>query len=179
MAKVSFTKLNAKVNDATNVVDFSEGVSIEVKQYLPIKDKYDLVMTTLQQCNENGFYNPIKLTMYFLLNICFMYSNISFTEKQRESTEKLFDQLYCSGVTKKVLDAIPEAEYNQLYEWLFKAAETAMQRDSSVAAWLSSLISDLPEKMDSAVQSLSKLDSRTFENAFNFVQAINNGKPLK
>ncbi len=69
-------------------------------QYLPAQDKYDLLMITLQKSLENGAYNEFKLNLYFELNLVYMYTNISFTEKQREDEFKLYDTLESNGFYK-------------------------------------------------------------------------------
>ena len=48
-------------------------------------------MITLQKAKEDILYNPIKLDMYFHLHLVYMYSNLSFTEKQKEDEEKIYD----------------------------------------------------------------------------------------
>ena len=92
MAKVSYANLKLKVDQHTETFDFG-GQSIEVKQYLPIEDKYDLIMIALQKAEEDGVYNPVKVQLYFELYTVYMYSNISFTDKQKENETKLYDTL--------------------------------------------------------------------------------------
>ena len=81
MAKVSYANLKLKTNTEVNTFEF-QGQTIEVLKYLPIEDKYDLVMIALQKAEQDGIYNPILLDMYFHLYLIYMYTNISFTEKQ-------------------------------------------------------------------------------------------------
>ena len=44
-------------------------INVIVKKSIPIESKYDIVMITLQQAWEDGYYNPIKLDMHFHLNL--------------------------------------------------------------------------------------------------------------
>ena len=55
MAKVSYANLKLKTDTSFNTFDF-QGQTIEVLKYLPIEDKYDLVMITLQNAEEDGIY---------------------------------------------------------------------------------------------------------------------------
>ena len=84
MAKVSYANLKLKVDTDVNTFDFKDN-KIEVLKYLPIEDKYSLVMVTLQKALENDIYNPLKIDIYFHLNLIYMYTNLSFTDKQREN----------------------------------------------------------------------------------------------
>ena len=108
--KVSYANMKLKVNTSVKTFDFC-GQKIEVLQYLPAQDKYDLLMVTLQKSLENGVYNEFKLNLYFELNLVYMYTNISFTEKQREDEFKLYDTLKSNGFYEQFFKVINEDEY--------------------------------------------------------------------
>ena len=82
MGKISYANMKLKVNNEIKTFDFN-GNKIEVLSYLPIEDKFDLVMITLQQSLVNEIYNSVKLEIHFNLNLVYMYTNISFTDKQK------------------------------------------------------------------------------------------------
>ena len=69
-----------KIDTSVDTLDFNNK-TIEVLKYLPIEDKYDLIMITLQKAEEDGIYNDIKLDMYFHLNLVYM-------EKEQEQYMK-------------------------------------------------------------------------------------------
>jgi len=48
MNRITYNKLNLKVNDNTNKIKVGEN-EIEVFQYLPIKDKSDLIYAALRK----------------------------------------------------------------------------------------------------------------------------------
>lgn len=177
MAKVGLTKLGLKLNEAVETFDFN-GETVEVKQYLPIKDKYDLVMITLQKCNEGGIYNPVKMSIYFALNVCYLYTNINFTEKQREDEEKLYDLLTCSGLLEKVIAAIPESEYSDIVDFTNETIEMNIKRDLSMAGMLNGLVNQLPAKMEEAKSVIESINPDVFQNVMAFTKAVNNGQPL-
>ena len=68
MAKVTYASLKLKTDNSVNTFDF-QGHEIEVLRYLPVEDKYDLVMITLQNSEENGIYNPVKFPFIFSLYV--------------------------------------------------------------------------------------------------------------
>ena len=68
MAKVTFASLKLKTNDKVKVIKV-EDKEIEVKQYLPANDKYDLIMISLQQALEDNIINDFKLEIAFNLNL--------------------------------------------------------------------------------------------------------------
>ena len=53
MTKTTYASMKLKVNTQPKEIDF-EGNKINILQYLPIENKYDLVMITLQKSLEEG-----------------------------------------------------------------------------------------------------------------------------
>lgn len=121
--KPTFAKMGLKLN--TNVVNISIGdQQIEVKQYLPINDKLVLISNVINQAaDENNFANPIKLDVFAALEIVFAYTNITFTDKQKEDLIKLYDILESNNVFNTVISAIPEAEYKSIVEGIDACAQ--------------------------------------------------------
>jgi hypothetical protein len=114
MAKVSLTKLGLKVNQDIATIDFNEQ-TIEVKQYLPINDKLELISNVINASHDdNNFANPVKVSVFTTLEIMYAYTNINFTDKQKEDPTKLYDMLISSGLVAAVVNAIPEAEYHEV-----------------------------------------------------------------
>ena len=58
--------------------------------------------------------NPMKYDMIFYIEVVDAYTNITFTEKQKEDMPKLYDQLKYSGVLDSIIDKIPIAEISML-----------------------------------------------------------------
>ena len=114
MAKVSLTKLGLKVNQDIATIDFNEQ-TIEVKQYLPINDKLELISNVINASHDdNNFANPVKVSVFTTLEIMYAYTNINFTDKQKEDPTKLYDMLISSGLVCEVINTIPEAEYHEI-----------------------------------------------------------------
>lgn len=114
MAKVSLTKLGLKVNQDIKNIEFNEQI-VEVKQYLPVNDKLELISNVINSAHdENNFSNPVKVSVFTTLEIMYAYTNINFTDKQKEDPTKLYDMLISSGLVCEVINAIPEAEYHEI-----------------------------------------------------------------
>ena len=114
MAKVSLTKLGLKVNQDIKTIEFNEQI-IEIKQYLPVNEKLELISNVINLAHdENNFSNPVKVSVFTTLEIMYAYTNVNFTEKQKEDPTKLYDMLISSGLVCEVINAIPEAEYHEV-----------------------------------------------------------------
>lgn len=163
MAKVTFASMKLKVDETVNSFDFN-GSTIEIKKYLPIEDKNDLVQIALQKAEENGIYNDIKLDMYFNLNIVYLYTNISFTEKQRENESKLYDQMQSNGLIAAVIAHMDADEYQSLLDYMDNIKNDRLQYSTTAGAVIQSIINDLPKNAQMAADIVNNFDATKFQN---------------
>ena len=69
--------------------------------YLPFKEKLELVSNIINKSiDDNGFYNPMRVKMNMVLEVTYAYTNLSFTEKMKEDSFKLYDILMSTGIFK-------------------------------------------------------------------------------
>ena len=145
MAKLSFNKLGLKPNNEVKTFEFNEQV-IEVKQYLSIEDKLTLIAKVLELSHDaNNFANPVKIQAYAALEIVEQYTNISFTEKQKENNVKLYDILNGSGLIKKIIEYIPQNEYDALIEGLYDTVDAVYTYRNSALGILETITADYGE----------------------------------
>lgn len=173
MAKVSLTKLGLKVNQEVKNIEFNEQI-IEVKQYLPINDKLELISNVINASHdENNFSNPVKVSVFTTLEIMYAYTNINFTDKQKEDPTKLYDMLISSGFACEVFRAIPEAEYHEIVSGVEDSIEAIYAYRNSTMGVFEAITTDYsdmnldatniynkladPENMDLIKQVLTKL----------------------
>ena len=175
--KVSYANMKLKVNTEVNTFDFC-GQKVQVLKYLPAADKYDLLMVTLQKSLENGMYNEFKLNLYFELNLVYMYTNISFTEKKREDEFKLYDNLKSNGFFEKFFEALNEDEYNELFMQLNAIKETSFKNRMSVAAVINHLIDDLPANAEAAAKIVDNFDTSQYKSVIDFARYANGGRDI-
>lgn len=141
MAKVSFAKLGLSKNQEIKTIEYN-GQSIEVRQYLPINDKLALISDVINLSNDNNFANPVKSSVYMLLGVVQYYTNINFTEKQKEDPTKLYDLLEGSGLLQQIIDAIPEDEYTEVAFGTQNSIKAFYDYKNSVLGILESISTD-------------------------------------
>lgn len=144
MAKVPFSKLEAKVCDsACNMFYYNtkgEEVHFEVKYYLPVEEKMEMISKILNQSiDENGYYNPIRLQVYTVLEVIFAYTNLTFTAKQKENTFKLYDQLVSTGIFQEVVSKIFEEDWEEIQGALTTIITNIYNYKNSIAGILDTL----------------------------------------
>jgi hypothetical protein len=177
MAKVSYTNLKLKVDQRVETFDFN-GQTIEVKQYLPIEDKYDLVMIALQKAEEEGIYNPIKIQFYFDLYIVYMYSNISFTDKQKENEFKLYDTLASNGIIASIFELIPDDEYNELMTYIKELIQVKTTFNNSAAGLANQFLVKMPEYAEQMSEIMNSFNINDYKEVIEFAKAANGGRPV-
>ena len=142
MAKVSFTKLGLKKKEEIKNITINDQV-IEVKQYLPISDKINIITNVIENsADDNNFANPVKVEVFANLEIMYAYTNISFTDKQKEDPTKLYDLLEENGVIAEVIAAIPENEYALLLGWIDETIEAFYTYRNSIMGIMEQISAD-------------------------------------
>ena len=53
-------------------------IKVLINQYITTKDAYDLLMISLEEAKEDGYYNPFTLDIYFHLNILYLFTYLHF-----------------------------------------------------------------------------------------------------
>ena len=142
MAKLSFNKLGLKPNNEIKTIEFNEQI-IEVKQYLPVEEKLNIITHVLEAAHDiNNFSNPIKVQVYTAIEIVEKYTNLNFTEKQKENIPKLYDILSGNNIIKKIIEAIPQNEYDDLIDGIYNTLDAFYNYNNSVLGILDNIKQD-------------------------------------
>ena len=93
-------------------------------QYMPIQDKLAMIERILNfTIDDTGFLNPVRLEVFTVLEIISTYTNINITDKMMENAPKTYDSLMINGVIDAIIEAIPEDEYNAIFDAIEDCAE--------------------------------------------------------
>ena len=141
MAKLSFSKLGLTKNNNIKNVEYN-GQIIEIKQYLPVNDKATLVATILNYTLNNGenrFPNPIQVEVFTVLECINKYTNINFTDKQKEDPAKLYDLIISSGLWDLISSNLNVEDYTLLLNFIDETIEAYYKYHNSVFGILESV----------------------------------------
>lgn len=142
MAKLAFTKLGLSKNQEVKTIEYN-GQDIEIKQYLPVNNKLELISNVINKSMDvNNFINPLRVEVFFALEVIDFYTNISFTDKQKEDSAKLFDLVSGSGLIDEIVHAIPEDEYSKLYAYTQASIAAIYNYRSSILGILEAVQND-------------------------------------
>lgn len=144
MAKISLTKLGLAKDKINSSMPLEwNGQQIEIKQYLPINDKLILISNVINSSlDSNNFYNPLKIELFTMLAIVEAYTNISFTDKQKEDPCKLYDLLESNGLIIAIINAIPKEEYETLVETIEEQTKSIYSYNNSIYGILDTISQD-------------------------------------
>lgn len=142
MAKPTFAKFGLKVDQSVKKVVFNEQ-EFEVKQYLPVQDKLELISNIANQSiDENNFSNPARIEIFTVVEIVKAYTNISFTEKQLEDVLKLYDLIVSSGLGKLIRENMCSDEFDFITATTDKVIEEFYKYNNSALGILENIKKD-------------------------------------
>ena len=162
--------------------DFTEldycGQKIKVYKTISTRDKYDLVWATLQQSRENLTYNEITQTMFFHLNLIYLYTDLVFEPDDKLDEFELYDKLNRCGLLRQIISLIPASEY----EWLATKIDNETRKqekvNNSTVTLVQSLINDLPRQVEAAQRIVDNFDPEKFEAVKKFAEAANGNRNI-
>lgn len=130
--KVGLTKLVTVKESDTKAIEIN-GEEIVVKQYLPLTEKLGLIQDIGLAAIGASYVNPVSIDVLLDIKMVQYYTNINFTEKQLEDTEKLYDMLTMNNIINSVYHAIPIEEIGRLNTWVYRTVQEVSTFRNSAA----------------------------------------------
>lgn len=172
---MKYSDLNLSINNDTVTTQTPFG-DIEVRKYLPVEDKIDLIEIALQKSEENGIYNEMKLAMYFNLYIVYMYTDLEFTDKEKADEYKLYNELESNNIIISVLGALDE--YEELFHYLNIMKDIKMRYKTSAAAMVQTFVQDMPRNAAAMSEIVDNFDKEKYKEVVEFAKYANGGRPI-
>ena len=142
MAKVSFSKLGLTKDTKISIVEWNDQ-KIEVKDYLPMNEKLELVSTIVNNSiDDNGYYNPMRVHINIIIETILAYTNINVTDKQKEDILKLYDLFVSGGLSGQIMSTINPYEYNYIKQWVAETINSIYNYKNSVLGILDTISTD-------------------------------------
>lgn len=158
MAKVSLNAVTPIKKVESRMVKIGEQ-EVEVIQYLPVNDKLALVERVLNlTIDDTGFLNPVRLEVYAILEIVKTYTNISITDKMIDNAPKTYDALMINGVLDSIIAAIPEDEYDAIFDAIEDCAEHTIKYLNSFVGMMKTVTKDYDATKMNVEEIMATLD---------------------
>ena len=175
---MKFADLNLHLNTDVNTIEINNNI-INILHYLPIEEKNNIIQLTLQNSEENGVYNLLKIKMFFGLYLVYSYSDIDFTLDDKSNSTELYDILVSNNIFHAIIDAIPPHEKDILYQLLMKTMEHNMAYKSTVASVIHDFLDNIVPNAEKAADILKDFNPDMFKQVINFAQAANGGRSIQ
>ena len=117
--------------------------------------------------------------MYFHLNLVYLYTNLTFTDKQREKEDEIYDNLVSTNLLNKIIEKIPESEYQILMDYMTDYLKDKIAFERTTFGSILKLLEELPKKVEQSGNLVKEFNPEDFKEVMNFVKAINNGNDIK
>ena len=177
MALINFKDIdfNKSINKENKVIDFN-GSEIQIINYLPVQDKYDLIMVTVQKSKEKNMYNPFLIDLYFDLNVIYLYTNIIFNAEDRADEAGLYDTLKRSGLIDTVKNNIDEDELKLLKFYIEAVVSYSTHYSNTFKGSVEELLEKLPKDLGGLAELIKNMPPELMEK----LGAMNNSmhKPI-
>ena len=127
MTQLKFSKLKLKVDTTvkTHKILSSDDkeFTLEVKQYLPIKEKADLVTMAVETSVVHGIIRKDFLEANLGLGVIYNYTNLEFTDKMLENALNTYDIVESTGLIDLTYSLMDEKEKDELFDYVNDYAE--------------------------------------------------------
>ena len=176
MAKLN--EFNLKMNNQVNTFTI-DNIQVNVKKYLPVSDKIDLIQVALQKAEEDDIQNEMKLDVYFHLNIIYLYTDIEIGQEEREDEMELYDILDSNNIIDQVIAHMEKGEYVELRDYLERMEADSLSYKNTAAAVLNKIIQDLPKNAAAAAEIVNSFDQEKYQAIEDFATAANGGRNIR
>jgi hypothetical protein len=164
MAKqVSITTIKGFTKDVEKVkiITFKE-IDIEVKQYLPIDAKIDLIDRIIagsyEEIEEAKIFNSVQYDILFTYLIAKYYTNLNLSD---DKVFEMYDVLKSTGLIDDILEAIPDDEFNYIKEHLesrINEVEKGIERRTNIGYALDKFLTNFNGDLTNAVSVVEKFN---------------------
>ena len=175
---MNFKDIKLHSNDEYNTFIFN-GQEIKVIKYLPIEEKFDLIMTAIQKSIVDGVYNPIRLKAFVNLNIVYLYTDIMFDIEDRVDEGALYDNLVVTGLLDEIKAHMEESELHLIQELFLHTLESERSYRSTAAAIISKLVNDMPKNAEAAKNIVENFDKEKYSEVLKFMNELKNKVKIK
>lgn len=175
---MKYSDINLKLNTNIKTFSINPEQEVQVLQYLPIEDKNDIIYIALQNAEENGIYNLLKLRMFFDLYITYLYTNLEFTVEEKDNPAELYDVLNSNGIISAIFNNMNPNEVKYLNEILEETLRMRLEYKSTIASVINGFIEDLPANAQAAKEIIEKFNPEDFQQVIQFAQAANGNRPI-
>jgi uncharacterized protein YjgD (DUF1641 family) len=116
--------------------------------------------------------------MYFRLYITYLYSDIVFTDEEKNDPVKLYDELNSVGIIDAIIAAMNPDEYSYLRDVLDETMNQKLEYRNTIAGVINSFIDNLAPNAENAANIINNFNPEMFQKVMAFATAANGDRPI-
>lgn len=163
----------AKDIEKIKVITFKE-INIEVKQYLSIDSKIDLidriVAGSYEEIEESKIFNSVQYDILFTYLIAKYYTNLNLSD---DKVFEMYDILKSTGLINSILDVIPEEDFNYIKEHLesrINEVEKGIERRTNIGYALDKFLTNFNGDLSNAINVVEKFNPEDIEQVKKMIE---------
>jgi hypothetical protein len=140
---MKYSELNLRAPEVENrTIKLNSGVDLEVRTYLPIDAKADLItwVINLALDDHTGCISPVRFEVCFTIAVVKWYTNLEIDEDIPLS--EIYDMFELNDIINQVMGAIPVDELDFLKDLARDTAEDLVRYNNSFAGMISVMNND-------------------------------------
>lgn len=140
---MKYSELNLREPEVENrTVKLNSGVDLEVRAYLPIDEKANLITWAINLAldDKTGCISPVRFEVCFALGVVRWYSGIEFDDDV--SLSDIYDMFEKNDVINQIMGVIPVAEIDFVRDLAKDTAEDVVRYNNSFAGMIGLMSTD-------------------------------------
>ena len=129
-----------------------------VKQYLPTKEKSDILDAIKEFCFQEELIDQPKIDALFNAFVVLNYTDIEFDSREVSDLLNFYDYMEVNNYILPIIDAIPEIEYNALIGYYGSTIDDFNKFKVSALAAFASVVKFGPELMEKIGELSKEID---------------------
>lgn len=143
------------------------GKTVLVKQFIPLIEKLSFIENVIDNVMDGkGLFNTAKYEIVFNLQLLYTYTDIQVSEEEKLDFGNLYELLKFNGIFKKIIENIPEEEYNFLQEHTMKMIDEIYKYFNSFLGIMERAKTDYGDmnlNIEELVEKIKNIDSENLD----------------
>jgi hypothetical protein len=167
-----FKDMNVTLKNELKTVQIGDNIKFNVKQYLPAEDKNALLEIAMQTADQGTILNTFALDAIFHTYLVFKYTDIEFTQEEKENLFTLYDILEDNGIIDAVVAAIPKTEYESLRTYLNEMVDSYLTYRNSARALVEQFSMFAPQVAQNLAEMSQNIDTDKLAQVINLADIV-------
>lgn len=143
---------------------------IEVRQYLTLREKFDLILEAMNEGSEsNGYVSLMKTQLAFRVIVLRYYTNIDFEDLD---DMEIYDICFNNNIITDIFNLIPEKEWQELYDMLNDSVKEVNEANKSILNALDTINKLLTKGLKNSLDLAENFDAEKVDKVMELAKSV-------